>query len=136
MTAENGDVIEDKSIVEFKYVKENEEFSKWVPIRVRHDKTYEFRMNKNNFGNAYHVANSNWKSIHEPITEEMLMTGNGIFIEASDDDVYYNKIKGKNSETKLMRDFHNIYVKRLLINRFAEDNTKLIDFAVGKGRFP
>ena len=133
MTAENGDVIEDKSIVEFKYVKENEEFSKWVPIRVRHDKTYEFRMNKNNFGNAYHVANSNWKSIHEPITEEMLMTGHDIFIEASDDDVYYNKIKGKNSETKIMRDFHNVYVKRLLINRFAEDNTKLIDFAVGKG---
>jgi hypothetical protein len=28
------------------------------------------RQNKRNFGNAYHVANSNWQSIHNPITEE------------------------------------------------------------------
>ena len=92
---EEGELIEDHSIVEFKYIKENEDLWKWVPLRVRYDKTNELRTTKNNFGNAYHVANSNWQSIHNPITEDMLSTGRGIFIDSGDDDVYYNKKKMK-----------------------------------------
>ena len=42
-----------------------------------------------NFGNAYHVANSNWHTIHNPISIEMLTTGEDIPDELGDDDVYY-----------------------------------------------
>ena len=69
-----------------------------------------------NFGNAYHVANSNWQSIHNPITEAIITSGNDISIENNDDDVYYNKISTK-SETRCLRDFHNLYVKNVLIEK-------------------
>lgn len=130
---EEGELIEDYSIVEFKYIKENDELWKWVPLRVRYDKTNELRTTKNNFGNAYHVANSNWQSIHNPITEKMLSTGKEIYIDSSDDDVYYNKKKDEKSYTKIMRDFHNLFVKRILIQAYANEEALLFDFAVGKG---
>ena len=130
---EEGEVIEDNTIVEFKYIKENKEKWRWVPLRVRYDKTNELRVNKNNFGNAYRVANNNWQSIHNPITEEMLSTGKGIFLNSSDDDVYYVKNKDDTKYTKSMREFHNLFVKRLLIQVYVKEDTKLFDFSVGKG---
>ena len=30
----------------------------WIPIRVRHDKTFAYKKGKNNFGNDYNTANS------------------------------------------------------------------------------
>lgn len=130
---EEGDIIEDNSIVEFKYVKENDSGWNWVPLRVRHDKTNELRVYKNNFGNSYQTANNNWYSIHNPITHDMLTTGEGIFMDSSDDDVYYNKKKDQKSYTKIMRDFHNLFVKRILIQKYSNSDTRLMDFAVGKG---
>ena len=50
----------------------------------------------NNFGNAYHVANSNWQSIHDPINEDMLIDKtivDDIVIQDNDEDVYYNGSK-------------------------------------------
>ena len=47
-------------IVEFKYEINNEPQWRWKPIRVRYDKTAELRRGERNYGNAYHVANSNW----------------------------------------------------------------------------
>jgi hypothetical protein len=75
MFTKENEVIEDKMIVEFSYDKSLEEGWRWVPLRVRYDKTADFRKNGNNFGNAYHVANSNWHSIHYPVTEYMIITG-------------------------------------------------------------
>ena len=43
----------------------------WKPLRVRYDKTSEYRTTGSNFGNAYHVANNNWQSIHNPITQDI-----------------------------------------------------------------
>ena len=54
--------------VEFSYDKTRENHFKWVPLRVRYDKTAEYRRGLKNFGNSYLVANSNWYSIHNPIT--------------------------------------------------------------------
>jgi hypothetical protein len=126
-----GDEIEDNTIVEFAYNSENPEFWRWEPLRVRSDKTSELRSGLKNFGNAYHTANSNWQSIHNPISETILMTGNGVTVN-SDDDVYYNKIS-KTSETQALRDFHNLYVKSMLINKVSKSGYSLIDYAVGKG---
>ena len=129
---EENEIIEDNTIVEFKYEKDNEEQWRWVPLRVRYDKTAQFRDGEKMFGNDYIVANSNWHSIHYPITRNMIITGENIPQELIDDDVYYNKASGV-SKTRALRDFHNLYVKKYLINTVAKPGGTLIDLAVGKG---
>lgn len=132
MFTENGlETIEDETIVEFKYIKERDFGWNWVPIRVRYDKTTDYRNGIKNYGNAYHVAQSVWSSIHHPITKDMLITGNNIPEVVNDDDVYYNKY-GK-SLTKPLRDFHNLYVKNKLIQSVSKRGKILLDLAVGKG---
>jgi hypothetical protein len=136
---ENKEIISDESIVEFRYDKSKPEYWRWVPIRVRHDKTAEYRAGIKNYGNAYHVANSNWYSMHNPITIEMLTTGDDIPNELATDDIYYNrgnnsaKNTGTTTLTQPTRDFHNLYVKRTLIHSVANIGNTLIDLAVGKG---
>jgi hypothetical protein len=86
----------------------------------------------------------------------MIMTGDGIPDELSNDDIYYNNAEtmghgggsgsgsgsggidvGRGTKirtlTKGMRDFHNLYVKRKLIMSVARPGNSLIDLAVGKG---
>lgn len=136
MLSEANEVIEDNMIVEFRYDLTREKEWRWIPLRVRYDKTAEFRSGLKNFGNAYHVADSNWRTIHNPITKEMITTGEGIPVQLGDDDVYYNKVSGT-SYTRALRDFHNLFVKRLLISRVSKKGDNLIDLAVGKaGDFP
>ena len=129
---EDGEEIEDNSIVEFRYDIDKERYWRWVPIRNRYDKTFELRSGNRNYGNAYHVANQNWQSIHNPITNAMISSGTDINIDMNDDDVYYNKISNY-SETRALRDFHNLYVKSLLISSLSSPGSILIDYAVGKG---
>lgn len=128
---ENREVIEDSTIVEFRYNDEKELGWRWEPLRVRYDKTADLRSGGRNYGNAYHVANSNWHSIHNPVTEEMITTGVGIPDELADDDVYYNRVS-KTTITRGLRDFHNLYVKKRLIVGASERGNILIDYAVGQ----
>ena len=130
MKTEEGEVFTDKTIVEFKYLMDKKSKWRWVPIRVRHDKTALYLAGETVYGNDYEVANNNWKTIHEPVTQNMLITGEGIptDIESS---VYYNRGK-KKSKTQAMRDFHNKYVKNKLITSVSQPGQTLIDFAVGK----
>ena len=128
---EEGEEIEDNTIVEFRYDETKPSLWKWVPLRVRYDKTSELRSGGKNFGNAYHVANSNWQSIHHPITNDIISTGNNVVLDNNDDEVYYNKTDAV-SETRSLRDFHNLYVKNMLINRLANPGTTIIDYACGK----
>jgi hypothetical protein len=136
MLSEAGEVIEDNMIVEFRYEFSREKEWRWVPLRVRYDKTSEFRAGLKNYGNAYHVANSNWRTIHKPITREMITTGEGIPTNLGDDDVYYNKVS-ESCLTQPLRNFHNLFIKKLLISRVSKPGDTLIDLAVGKaGDFP
>jgi len=130
MTAEH-EYFEEDMIVEFAYDAAAEAGFKWKPLRVRYDKTNELRSGMKNYGNAYHVANSNWHSIHNPVTEAMIRTGEGIPAVEVDEDVYYNR-SGKNTTTRALRDFHNLYVKRKLILGVSSRKDTLIDYAVGK----
>jgi len=129
---EAGETFEDNTIVEFRYDTTQPNQWRWIPIKVRYDKTAELRNGIKNFGNAYHVANTNWHTIHNPITDQMITTGTQIPDELGDDDVYYNKVTGK-SETRAMRDFHNLFVKKYLIMHVSKFGDTLIDYAVGKG---
>jgi hypothetical protein len=119
-------------IVEFSYEIDREKEWRWIPKRVRYDKTSEYLQGIKNFGNAYPVANSNWKLINNPITEEMIRTGNNIPSQAVATDVYYNKQSGS-CETEAMKNFHNLYVKKKLITSVSRENDILIDYACGKG---
>ena len=89
LTENQREVFEDNTIVEFKFNKTNKEGWQWVPIRVRNDKTAEFKKGNKNFGNNYTTAQSVWRSIHYPITSEMLSSGDDIPTQTNDDDIYY-----------------------------------------------
>jgi hypothetical protein len=127
---ENSDIIEDNTIVEFRWDETRESEFHWVPLRVRYDKTAELRAGFPNYGNAYHVANSNWSTIHHPITARMITSGANI-PEPTDDDVYYQR-QGVKSSTKALRDFHNLVVKYSLITNVSKQGDNFIDYAVGK----
>ena len=132
MMTEEGEYFEEHMIVEFKYDISLQGAWKWIPLRVRYDKTNELRSGvSKNYGNAYNVANSNWTSIHNPVTETMITTGNEIPDHYERDDVYYNRTS-KKTTTQPLRDFHNLYVKRKLIMAVSNRGDTLIDYAVGK----
>jgi len=130
MITEEGDYFEEDTIVEFKYEMNNEPGWRWKPLRVRYDKTADLKRSGKNFGNAYHVANSNWHSIHHPITSEMISTGLNIPELETNDDVYYNRTK-KETSTQGLRDFHNLFVKLNLIQGVSNRGDTLVDYAVG-----
>jgi len=141
MKTEEGEYFEEDMIVEFKYDISLKNGWRWIPLRVRYDKTEELLAGIPNYGNAYHVANNNWHSIHNPITEEMISTGKNVpEIDIEGDDVYYNRgAAGKAAaaaaagyKTNSLRNFHNLYVKKKLIVGVSNINDTLIDYAVGK----
>ena len=123
--------IEENMIVEFKYDKTRPDGFKWVPIRVRNDKTSELRAGIPNYGNPFYVANSNWHTIHFPITENMLTTGENIPDEFDNSDTYYNH-NVSNTVTQKLRNFHN-FIKKNLITAVSKRNDTLIDYSVGRG---
>jgi len=133
MFSEENQVFEDNTIVEFRYDLTKEEGWKWIPLRVRYDKTSRLRKGEKEYGNAYHVCNSNWKSIHPTgrITADMLSTGQNIPDLSVSEDKYYNTPAGK-FKTESMKQFHNLYVKKHLIVGVGKQGDTLIDFACGK----
>ena len=134
MITEEGDVFEDLTIVEFRY--DAAESERWIPLRVRYDKTSELRHGMKQYGNAYRTANSIWHSICVPVTEYIIRSGDtGASADAVSDDVYYNTSGGlqKTDIAIGLREFHNKYVKANLIYEIARRGNRLIDFAVGKG---
>jgi len=132
MFTQEGETFSDDTIVEFAYDLTREGLWRWIPLRVRYDKTADYRNGATNYGNAFHVANSNWRSIHNPITEQMIGTGANIPEEIANDDIYYNVIT-KSNIVRGLRDFHNLFVKNKLIKSVAKKGDTLIDFACGKG---
>ena len=142
-TLEGGQVFHEDMIVEFQYAKDDDKKDgpwKWVPLRVRQDKTQSLREGQKSMNN-YTTADSNWRSIHFPVTEKMITGKETIPYVEVNDAIYYNLTEKTNSTTIGLRDFHNIYVKRKLINgvsSFLHDkmhiaDVMLIDFSVGKG---
>ena len=133
MFSEENQVFEDNTIVEFRYDFTQKEGWRWIPLRVRYDKTARLRRGDKEYGNAYYVCNSNWKTIHPTgrITSDMLSTGLNIPDISVCEDKYYNTPAGK-FKTESMKQFHNLYVKKHLINSVAKQGDILIDMACGK----
>ena len=132
MFTENNEIFTENMIVEFRYEKQNDKYKGWIPLKVRYDKTLDLRTTGKNFGNAYHVANSNWHSIHRPVTEELLTSGT--MPKYEEEYIYYNKYK-KSKTTASMRYFHN-KIKHELIeyaSKLESGPGTMLDMAVGKG---
>ena len=129
MITEENEVFTDNTIVEFSYDPTKDLGWRWSPLRVRWDKTAELRAGGRNYGNNYTVANNNWQSIHNPITPNMI---SGVTeLPEHKDDTYYIKQQGE-SNTRALRDFHNLFVKKMLIKGVSQNGYTLIDLAVGK----
>lgn len=79
--AESGDIIQSNMIVEMAYDPARAPGWRWIPKRVRHDKTERWLAQQATGGrkggtmNADWVANSIWNSIHNPVTREAITTG-------------------------------------------------------------
>ena len=133
MLTEAGEEFGDNTIVEFRYDLEREEGWRWVPLRVRHDKTSKLLRGEKEYGNSYNTCNENWKTIHPTgrITEDMIRTGQDIPDIVISGDKYYNTPTGK-FKTESMKHFHNLYVKKLLISSVSKPSDIFIDFACGK----
>jgi hypothetical protein len=138
-----GDIFQEDTIVEFKYLKDDKNKKgpwKWVPLRVRQDKTQSLREGKKSMNN-YTTADTNWRSIHYPVTEGMLTGTQKIPHVEVTDTIYYNLTEKSQSTTGALRDFHNIFIKRKLIggvasflrNKMKISEPILIDYGVGKG---
>jgi hypothetical protein len=134
MFAEDGDSFTDHMIVEFRY---DLELVTWIPIKVRYDKTSRLLNGEKEYGNSYKTCNDNWKSINPlgRITETMLTTGADIPSILVSEDMYYNTNGGKSRskyQTTAMKNFHNLFVKHMLLCNMARPGNTLIDFACGK----
>jgi len=133
---ENGDIIEDDSIIEFKYDNTDDlpPFStKWIPIRTRKDKTELYRKSKSIAGAANDISTAMniWRSIRVPITKDMICGKVIIDKVPEDNDVYYDrKVKRDKFASNAMMKYHND-IKRQLIKKYTGES--VMDLACGKG---
>ena len=151
MTEKTMEPIQDRSIVEMRYDPSQPPGWRWIPIRVRYDKTE--RLLRGILGrtlNSDKVAESVWNSIHEPITESMIRKGSETpsdedmqtiaKMEEERDGVARRYYQRKAPQQDLMivrglRDFHNKYIKEkmLLLPVLRKGSNKtLLDVACGK----
>ena len=145
---EHGDPIPNESIVEMRYDITQDPGWRWIPVRIRHDKTERYaRAKASGEGsvkqtiNSEMTANSIWSSIHDPITRSMICTGSMTPTEeeltGGTDSRYYNR-KASRDDLKViegLRDFHNQYIKKRVLYGSAikgRKGLKILDMACGQ----
>jgi len=154
MTEDSQEPIPDRSIVEMRYDPNREHGWRWVPSRIRHDKTERLlravskkgTINYSGTMNDEKTANSVWNSIHNPITLSMIRTGkeepeeHEMKQEERETDITKKYYEQKASKTDLLlvsglQKFHNQYIKNeiLLRSSLHGGNKKLLDLSCGKG---
>jgi len=131
MKTDEDEVFIDNMIVEFSYDLTEKSKWNWKPLRIRYDKTSRYKQGIPEYGNSFHVANSNWSSIHNPISTRMITSGQYIPNIVENQDKYYNRVTNV-TNTRALRDFHNLYVKKILITSVSKERDRLIDYACGK----
>ena len=145
---EQGQVLADNIIIEFAYDMRPEAEAlpparRWIPLRVREDKTRMLHTNKSlsRTANDLSVAANVWQSIHEPLTRSMLI-GDAAVPEASvptdleermlgSNDVYYARDMARNNMLSVhMLNFHNHGIKHMLYERIPRKES-LLELACG-----
>lgn len=131
ITGKYEEVLND-TIVEFVYDDEQKDF-KWIPIRVRHDKTVKYKSGENVFGNNERTANDIWKIVKEPLTYSDLSFGTISEVDIKKDSSYYACQEYNPMDRLPYQNFHNLVVKMNLIKEVApKSGGKLLDLACGK----
>ncbi len=155
MTEDTREPIMNRSIVEMRYDPSREPGWRWIPSRIRHDKTERLLREVNKSKNPKYsgtmndekVANSVWNSIHDPITESMIRSGNEEPTDAEIKDIiktretdiskkYYERKAPKQNLAlvKGLQDFHNKYIKNQILLKSVLSGGKktILDMACGK----
>ena len=150
-TEYNNEPIQDKSIIEMRYEPSMPRGWRWIPLRIRHDKTERFQKGIiERTLNSEKNANGVWNSIHEPITETMIRSGSTqpnenetkasiAKAEARDNVVLkYFERKAPVEDVAFvrgMRDFHNHYIKEIVLynSTLRGGNKTVLDIACGTG---
>ena len=127
---EEGQKVEDNTIIECAF---NTETRRWSVMRTRYDKTYEYKVLKEpQYGNDVAVADSIWKSMHIPVTLDMLQNPNLVDDVAEDDSYYREDIKREKRLLNEVYNFHNS-IKDSLYEKYIKKGDTLLELAVGKG---
>jgi predicted NAD-dependent protein-ADP-ribosyltransferase YbiA (DUF1768 family) len=150
VTADSVEPIRENSILEMRYDPAQGAGWRWIPMRIRHDKTERLQRNPKNLArtmNTDKVANITWNSIHDPITRSMIESGND---EPSMDEMMeYKLTKAPSTEggkyfereevdnrmlARGLRNFHNHYIKDMLLYKtvLGGGGKKVLDMAVGE----
>lgn len=155
MTEDTKEPIANRSIVEMRYDPSKEPGWRWIPSRIRHDKTERLlratakggSIKYSGMMNDEGVANDVWNSIHNPVTESMIRNGTEQANEAEIEHIlsiretdaakkYYESKAPKENIilVKGMRDFHNRYIKNdILLKKTLRGGGKtIVDLACGK----
>lgn len=117
LVCKNGDIIRDGNIVEFSFDLKGSNGFNWIPMRVRDSK----------LPNAFSTACNVWNTIFNPITTEMISTGQNIPSHEN----YYNHEKKNDGTMKQVYKFHNA-VKNNLLQTHVKSGHKLLDLACGE----
>ena len=135
--------IEDNMIVEFSYDVDSvkDDMFRWMPYRIRYDKTELYRITKKISGTAndYTTAQNVWNTIQNPVTNEMItgveeVTKEIVNKSRSDNEVYYNRETSREqSLLKPLLGFHNYWVKNQFLYRRFTGTNSLFEIACGKG---
>ena len=127
---EEGQKVEDNTIIECAF---NTETRKWIVMRTRYDKTYQYKVLKEaQYGNDVSTANSIWTSMHVPVTIEMLENPSLVDDVAEDDSYYRDDIDRNKRLLDNAYSFH-LGIKDLLYEKYIKKGDTLLELAVGKG---
>ena len=146
VVTETGEPIANKSIVEMRYDPTKLPGRRWIPMRIRHDKTERYTQAvKEGKGdlrktlNSENTANSIWRSIHNPVTVDMIRTGSEIPEEAKEgapgSSRYYNRQASSEDLSIVtgLRNFHNRYIKQqVLYGSVLTAGMTVLDLACGQ----
>lgn len=141
--AENGDKLENNSIVEFRYNNDkNVPISeRWIPVRVREDKTRIYKKGVlSKTANDLGVALNIWRSIHNPVTTAMITNNeqlSKIDMDAEklldSNDIYYSRnIPREYLLSVHMINFHNQGIKKKLYD-MPKNKGSLLELGCGEG---
>ena len=115
---EDRTIISDNSIVEFAYEMTKEAGFCWKPMRVRDTLK----------PNDFITANNVWNSIFNPVTTEMIVSGN---VPNKSQKYFDNNMKRSDKSSKAMNDFHSFVKKKLLLENLG-GKKRILDIGVGK----
>lgn len=154
---ESDEPIRDRSIVEMRYDPKQPAGWRWIPLRLRADKTERFlKGTVRGTLNGERTAESIWNSIHEPVTEYMITTGAEAPSAAEKAEMfgaqeeaektakvlqrkYFERKPMSNDQVKVknLRLFHRLFIKEEILYPIVFSGgpgKKLLDLAVGEGQ--